>query len=420
MASNLFSDIFKKLEPYKLELTIGVLITIPFFFFVLLAWIKNDFLVVDHSYWIGVISYNIAIIFGLWLALTNRTIELSNTILYYAIAMSIIITIIFRDVAFSGDITLAVIDAAELFWDGQNPYIVEGIRHARPYPPGGFRLTTYPYLPVDLLIYALSLGIMNFISTRAVGTEIPDFLPGFNAMGILLSNIFLMIISIIFIKKTLDIEWKDAILLGLALFIILLWNNVCLAQTLFFAGLYSHKRGNTNLTVIFWTLSMLAKYFAGIFIVAYIVGYLREKKILEGIIKAIIASVITFAFLIPFDIFEVLKSTVFFYNTEERILDGSFGGSIVSEFVLFFNIASMVWIFTLFGFIFILIIAFILTDLYERLIVTSLLALCVISGISAQFLLMIIFIFIIGNRLIIFNTQKIRKDDTNNTQPVAL
>ncbi|MCK4849588.1 MAG: hypothetical protein KAT16_11200, partial [Candidatus Heimdallarchaeota archaeon] len=98
--------------------------------------------------------------------------------------------------------------------------------------------------------------------------------------------------------------------------------------------------------------------------------------------------------------------TVFFYNTEERILDGSFGGSIVSELVLFFNLENIVWVFTLLGFFIILIIAFLIKDLYQRLVITSCLALCVITGISAQFLPTITFTLIITGQILIFRQQK--------------
>jgi len=109
---------------------------------------------------------------------------------------------------------------------------------------------------------------------------------------------------------------------------------------------------------------------------------------------------------IPFGLVDVLKSTVFFYNTEERILDGSFGGSIVSELVLFFNLENIVWVFTLLGFFIILIIAFLIKDLHQRLVITSCLALCVITGISAQFIPTICFILIIAGQILIFQQQK--------------
>ncbi len=415
MTESFFSQVYLKLQTYKMELLIGLSLSAPFFLFILFAFIRNDFLVLDPSYWVSVIAYNVVIILGLWVAISKRTFQLSPMILYYGIGFSFLILIIFRDIAFSGDITVGVIDASLLLWQGQNPYVVEGVRHARSLElGGGFRYTTYPYLPVDLLTYALLLGSMNFVSSIISGSAVPEYLPGFNAMGILISNLLFLAISAFLISKILETKLKQAVILSMALFIILIWNNVCLAQTLFFAGWYFHKQEQTNLTVVFWTLSMLSKYFTGIFIVAYIVECLRKREILDSIIKSLITVLMTFMFLFPFGMLEVLNSTVFFYNTEERILDGSFGGSLVSELVLFLRLESIIWVFTFIGFACILIIAFIISDFYQRLIVTSLCSLLVISGISAQFFPMILFVLILSNQVILFDRQE-RKDEPNTS-----
>jgi hypothetical protein len=257
---------------------------------------------------------------------------------------------------------------------------------------------------------------MNIISSIFVGASVPSYLPGFTEMGIFITNLILMLISIILIRDILEIRWKQATLLGGLFFLVLIWNNVCLAQTLFIAGWYFHKRKQTNLTVVFWSLSMLSKYFAGIFIVAYVVEYVMKKDYLDALIKTIIAAALSLLVSIPFGIDDVLKSTVFFYNTEERILDGSFGGSIFSELVLFFNLENIIWVFTLFGFFIILIIAFLIKDLYQRLVITSCSALCVITGISAQFLPTITFILIIAGQIIIFQNQRIMFDAERNIQ----
>lgn len=399
MSKTRIKSFLEKTRGYKTEIAVGVSISAPFFIIVLVAFIKNDFTLFDHTYWVGVITYNGAALLGVWFTLRKRIIQLNRLILYYGVILSLIILFIFRDIAFAGDITLGVIDAAQLLWNGQNPYIVEGVRHAQPIPPGTFRYTTYPYLPVDLIVYSLFLGIMNLISTLIAGPNIPDYLPGFNAMGIFLSNFAFMLISIYLIWKILDSDIKFAISLSLFFFIILIWNNICLAQMLFFAGWFFHKRGQREMTIAFWSLSMLAKYFAGIFIVAYIVEDLRLKNFKTSFINGLIPVILTLVVFLPFGIFETLKSTVFFYNTEERLLDGSFGGSLVSELVLFLQLETVVWIFTLAGFAIILVICFLIKDQYERLVVSSLLALLVLSGISAQFFPMILFILIVAERV---------------------
>ncbi len=250
------------------------------------------------------------------------------------------------------------------------------------------------------------LGGMNLFSSLISGPEIPFYLPGFNEMGILVTNSLLMVISIYLIKDILEVRWKQAILLGSLFFVVLIWNNVCLAQALFIAGWYFHKRKQTNLTVFFWSLSMLSKYFAGIFIVAYIIEYLRKQEYIEVLIKTAIPTILSIIVCLPFGIFDVLNSTVFFYNTEQRILDGSFGGSIVSELVLFLHHENIVWVYTFIGFFIILIIALLLKDLFQRLVVISCLALFVITGISAQFLPIIAFILILSGQIILFSSPE--------------
>jgi hypothetical protein len=225
-------------------------------------------------------------------------------------------------------------------------------------------------------------------------------------MGILITNLLLATISIWLLYDILEIQWKQAALLGGLFFILLIWNNVCLAQALFIAGWYFHKREQTNLTILCWSLSMLSKYFAGIFIVAYIIEYLRKQEFIEATVKATIPAVLSIIASLPFGIMNVLNSTVFFYSTEERILDGSFGGSLVSELVLFLNHEDIVWIYTLIGFFIILIVAFLLKDLFQRLVVTSCLALFVITGISAQFLPIITLILILSGQISLFPESK--------------
>ncbi len=394
---------------YKIEFLIGILLSIPILLFVLFALIKDDFTILDHSYWVSIIVYNFAICIALWLNHSNRTLDLSPIILIYGLGLSIFLLAIYLEPFFTGDITEGVIAGSKVLWEGENPYLVEKVPHARPDSPE-FRWTTYPYLPVDLLFYTIILGGMSIFSSILQNLLIPDLLvgilPGFNLTGFLITNLSLMGISIFLIMKILEIKFKYALLLGLVFFIILLWNNICFAQTLFFLGWYFHKRNQPNLTIFCWTMSMLAKYFAGIFIVAYIINYIRKKEYRESMIQTIIPVIMAVFFIVPFGLINVLKSTIFFYNSEQRTLDGSMGGSIVSELVLWLNLENIIWIFTLIGFILILIIAFLISNLYQRLITTSLLALLVISGISAQFFPMILFVFIYSNKINFFPVTK--------------
>ena len=456
MSESLFSRLKMKVEENP-ELGIGILISIPIFLFIFLAWINDNFMILDHSYWIGIIAFNCVIFYGIYFVYTKKRIEVSTRILYYGIGLSLLILFLFQNIAFSGDITVGVIDGARLLWDGQNPYVVEGVRHAIPDIPGEFRLTTYPYLPVDLLTYSLFLGLLSFLSAIFMEMElffpirfvldlflttfvrvfkpilemidifnvlpelsttgIVSFLPGFNGMGILLTNLFFLSISSILIYKILDCKKQEAIVLGLVFFTIMIWNNVCLAQTLFFAGWYFHKKEIGSLTLLFWSLSMLSKYFAGIFIVGYLIQYFHKKDYFTTIRLSLIPIVLTIIFFLPFGVIETLNSTVLFYNTEQRILDGSFGGSIFSEIILFFNLEEITWLFTLIGFMCILVIILQIKDLYERLVVGSLTSLLVISGMSAQFFPMILFILILSNNVCIFDYQKGITDSEATKKP---
>ena len=59
-------------------------------------------------------------------------------------------------------------------------------------------------------------------------------------------------------------------------------------------------------------------------------------------------------------------------------------------------------------------------DLYQRLVITSCLALCVITGISAQFFPTISFILIIAGQILIFQQQKAMVENEQNLHyPVA-
>ena len=420
MTGNLISKLKNTIALHKNELFVILLAVIPTSLFVIFALIENNFKILDHSYWVGITVYNVTLIIGIWLAMTKRKLLLSEGILYVGLVITFIMFFFFRELIFTGDITQGVITGARMLWEGKNPYVVPEVPHADSF--GSFRLGTYAYLPVDLLFYSLMLGGMNLFSSLIIGPEIPFFLPGFNEMGIVITNSLLMVISIYLIKDVLEVRWKQAILLGSLFFVVLIWNNVCLAQALFIAGWYFHKRKQTNLTVFFWSLSMLSKYFAGIFIVAYIIEYLRKQEYIEVLIKTAIPTILSIIVCLPFGIFDVLNSTVFFYNTEERMLDGSFGGSIVSELILFLyqqNIVwvyTFIWVFTFIGFFIILIIALLLKDLFQRLVVISCLALFVITGISAQFLPIIAFILILSGQIILFSSpERVQHVEEENT-----
>ncbi|MFW9855575.1 MAG: hypothetical protein ACFFFG_10965 [Candidatus Thorarchaeota archaeon] len=410
-----------KLEPYKKEIITGLLITLPVLVFAIVAFIYGDFFQIGTHYpiseYTGVFAYNIVIVVGLLFALYDKTLHFSKGILYYILGVAVVFLILFSQGFFGGDITLSIIDATQLLWGGQNPYVVPAVRHAEPNNPGVFRLGTYAYLPVDLVLYTFLLGSFHTIASLIFGGVIPDFIPDFNVQGIVLANLIFLAISFRIIQKTLEIRGKEALLLTLVLFIPVIWNNVCLTQMLFLAGCYFQHQSKSNYTVLFWTLSMLTKYFTGIFVVALLVNYLRDFDFTNGLKLLTEMFLLTSLFFVLFGPIEVLNSTVLFYNTPERTLDGSFGGTVLAEFVLFFGLLDIAWVFTLVGLFGILLVAFLIDDVHKRMIITSLLSLLVITGIAAQFLPMILYAFILSNRIVFFPQQLKNKSKSSQLQP---
>ncbi|MFW9778566.1 MAG: hypothetical protein ACFFE8_06895 [Candidatus Heimdallarchaeota archaeon] len=410
-----------RVEPYKKEIITGLLITLPVLVFAIVAFMYGDFFQIGTHYpiseYTAVFAYNLVIVVGLLFALSDKRFRFSKGILYYILGIAVVFLILFNQGFFGGDITLSIIDATQLLWGGQNPYVVPAVRHAEPNNPGVFRLGTYAYLPVDLVLYTALLGSFHTIASFILGGAAPDFIPGFNVQGIVLANMIFLVISYIIIRKTLEITGREALLLTLVLFIPVIWNNVCLTQMLFLAGCYFQQRNEPKYAVLFWTLSMLTKYFTGIFIVALLVKSVKEFDLANGLKLFSEMILLTSSFFILFGPIEVLNSTVLFYNTPERVLDGSFGGSAVAEFVLFFGLLDVVWIFTLVGLFCILLVAFLIDDVYKRMIVTSLLSLFVITGIAAQFLPMILYVFILSNRILFFVRELRDQSKSSQLQP---
>ncbi|MHA2092789.1 MAG: hypothetical protein ACW98K_18235, partial [Candidatus Kariarchaeaceae archaeon] len=201
------SSLQRLLRQHKSEVYITLFVLAITISFIGYAWIKGDFNVLDHSYWIGIIAYNIVLAYGVWLTFSKRSLQLSEGILYVGLFFTFLLGFFFRDIIFTGDITQGVIKGAEMFWEGKNPYTVAEVPHAQPYPLPP-RYVTYAYLPVDLLSYAVLLGILNFISSIFTPSEVPWFLPGFNELGILIVNLTLMIVSIYILKTIYELTTK--------------------------------------------------------------------------------------------------------------------------------------------------------------------------------------------------------------------
>lgn len=407
--------LYSFVRDHRFEFLFIILLSGPFTLFFLIGLFIGNLDILDHSYLVSLFSYNGAIILAVLLVFKGFKTKISISLLYFIIIFSIIVLFIWRDIAFAGDITQAVIVGSKMLILGKNPYTVPEVPHAN--GTGGFRNTTYPYLPADLLTYTFLLGIMDTIASVIKIVINIDFLPGFNELGFLISNLIFMLISIFVITKIFDISIKEASLLGMSMFIILLWNNICLCMMFFIIGWYFYKNERNALTALFLSLSMLTKYFTGIFIVAFILEFLLTKRFKEMITYSFIPALLTLIMIFPFGIIETLKSTVFFYSSEDRMLDGSLGGSLFSEIALFTNTVQFIGVYMILGFAFILVISLLIKDLYTRMIISSLLSLLVISGMSAQVFPMIAFIFILSNQIILFENQLKDVDDLKNIIP---
>jgi len=413
MSKSIKNLILSFVTEHKYEFLFIILLSGPFTLFFLIGLFVGNLDILDHSYLVSLISYNGAIILAIFLGFKSFKTKISISLLYFIIIFSIIVLFIWRDIAFAGDITQAVIVGSKMLTLGKNPYTVSEVPHAN--GTGGFRNTTYPYLPADLLTYTFLLGFMDAVASVIRLVISIDFLPGFNELGYLIANLIFMVVAIFVIMKIFDISGKDASLLGMSMFIVLLWNNICLCMMFFIIGCYFYKKEKSAFAALFWSLSMLTKYFTGIFIVAFILEFFLSKRFKEMIIYSLIPAILTLILIFPFGIIETLKSTVFFYSSEDRMLDGSLGGSLFSEIALITNTVQYIGIYMIIGFIFILIISLLIKDLYTRMIVSSLLSLLVISGMSAQVFPMIAFVFILSNRIILFESQK---NETNNQENV--
>ena len=97
MSGSRISQLKTIIDNHNIEIIVGTLISIPIFLFILFALIENDFSVLDHSYWVGVIAFNAIVIFGVWFTLSNKTLHLSTSILYYTVGLSLILFFLYRE-----------------------------------------------------------------------------------------------------------------------------------------------------------------------------------------------------------------------------------------------------------------------------------------------------------------------------------
>ncbi|MFX1537149.1 MAG: hypothetical protein ACFFDI_23305 [Promethearchaeota archaeon] len=395
-----------------------IIIAIPFSIF-FIQGLLYGFGELEHSavtgLFISTLFYNTFIILLVIFILANVKLRLSSELLYLGLLFLVVFFIAYLPAMYGGDVNQVVYTGARCLWEGKNPYdpVELYIQHGSPNGAGVFHEGTYPYLPVDLFSYGLLLGLFNIICSFLIGGEVPIWLPGFNDLGLTSANLILIIASAVFTYQLFPEDRFQGPILAFLLMIPFVWSSAPLMMFYAIIGFYffqSSYRYKDYLVIVFFTLSALSKYFAGIFLVAIWITYLYEKEWK----KVIAAPGIPFlGFLIvafPFNITWVFESTVVFYNSERRhIEDGSLGGTIVAEFAKAFDLIAIIGILTLVGLFLIFILGLSIkkkTNL--RIVVMSLLSLLVINSFALPFLAVSIFTVFLFDYALITNSQRNR------------
>jgi hypothetical protein len=393
-----------------------IIIAIPFSIF-FIQGLLYGFDELEHSgvtgLFVSALFYNLFIVLLVIFILGNIKLRLSPTLLYLGLLFIIVFFIAYLPAMYGGDVNQVVYTGAQCLWEGKNPYdpIELHIQHGSPTGAGVFHEGTYPYLPVDLLSYGLILGIFNLISSFLISGEVPIWLPGFNDLGLTLANLILMIASAVFTYLLFPEDRFQGPILAFLAMVPFVWSSAPLMMFYAIIGFYFYQSSSQYrdyFVILFFTLSALSKYFAGVFLVAIWITFIHQKDWK----KVIAAPGIPFlGFLIvsfPFNIFWVFESTVVFYNSERRhIEDGSLGGTIVAELAKMFDLIGIIGILTAIGLCLIFILGLsIRKNTNLRIVVMSLLSLLVINSFALPFLAISIFAVILFDYILITSSQR--------------
>ncbi|MFX0093969.1 MAG: hypothetical protein ACFFBD_19675, partial [Candidatus Hodarchaeota archaeon] len=141
-----------------------------------------------------------------------------------------------------------------------------------------------------------------------------------------------------------------------------------------------------------------------------LVQHLRAKDwksvVLDFLIPAITAVIVC----LPFGIWNVINSTLIFYGTAERALDGTMRGSFLVEIAIFLGLTDFLLLLTLGSFAIIFgIAAFVLKDNDTRMLFVATASLFVLSGIEVCFLPFLALLAVILNRVYVGEAQLIKR-----------
>ena len=232
---------------------------------------------------ISAFFYNLFIILMVLFIFSNMKLRLTPSLLYLGLIFMTVFFIFYLPGMFGGDVNQVVYTGAKCLWEGKNPYDPNElyIKHGSPTGAGVFHEGTYPYLPVDLLSYGLILGIFNIISSFLVNGDVPIWLPGFNDVGLTLANLIFTAIGCTFTYFLFPKDRFQGPILAFLLMIPFVWSSAPLMMLYAIIGFYFYESSykyKDYFVIIFFTLSALSKYFAGVFLVAIWITYLYEKE----------------------------------------------------------------------------------------------------------------------------------------------
>ncbi|MFW9903453.1 MAG: hypothetical protein ACFFFH_03910 [Candidatus Thorarchaeota archaeon] len=406
-----------------------MIIAIPFSIF-FIQGLLYGFDELEHStvtgLFVSALFYNLFIILLVIFILGNIKLKLSPILLYLGLLFIIVFFITYLPAMYGGDVNQVVYTGARCLWEGKNPYdpIELYIKHGSPSGAGVLHEGTYPYLPVDLFSYGLLLGFLNLISSILVSGEVPIWLPGFNDLGLTLANLILITVSAVFTYFLFPDDRFQGPILAFLLMVPFIWSSAPLMMFYAIIGFYFYRsslRYKDYFVILFFTLSALSKYFAGVFLVAIWITYLNEKDWKKVLAAPGIPFISFLVVSFPFNISWVFESTVVFYNSERRhIEDGSLGGTIVAEFAKMFDLIEIIGILTLIGLFFIFILGLaIRKNTNLRIVVMSLLSLLVINSFALPFLAISIFAVILFDYALITSSQSKKFELVKNKSSIS-
>ncbi|MFX0060583.1 MAG: hypothetical protein ACFFC7_00170 [Candidatus Hermodarchaeota archaeon] len=340
-------------------------------------------------------TYNLTLILVLIYFLLRLRYSVSRYLLVFFILIMIFVFLTpWRYFIFSGDLTLGVIDSTTAALNGINPYLVPVSRHAS--VEGGFRYALYPFPPMDVLSYGAFYLLLNILSFGLIAQSDP--------IWYLIANIFFSLVAGIFIYHSIEGYTLDKILFWLALILPFIYNNSILAFMYFSVAIYFFQTRDDMTgyagSLFFLALSALSKYYAVLLFFPFLVQKIREKDWISALVTFLVPAITALIVCLPFGLWNVIKSTLLFYGTAERALDGTMRGSLLVEVAIFLGLTDFLLPLTLASFAIVFGIAtFILRDNNTRLLFVATASLFILSGIEVCFLPFLALLAVILNRV---------------------